>query len=66
MDTGPVVEGIFVGIDSGGTRTNVEILAVKNSGDHFSASYEEGVCLSGALAPERIPETLNRIVARLR
>lgn len=57
--------GIFVGIDSGGTLTNVSILVIDKSGASRSASYEVGESLSGALPPSHIPRVLNKIFAPL-
>jgi N-acetylglucosamine kinase-like BadF-type ATPase len=57
--------GVFVGIDSGGTRTNVEILVSDANGNRRSASYESAESLSGALAPSLIPNVLGKILAPL-
>lgn len=55
--------GVFVGVDSGGTRTNVEIRVVDADGNERSSSYESSESLSGALTPALIPQTLGRILA---
>lgn len=65
MVEGCVIPGVFVGVDSGGTRTNVEILAVMPDGVELSAAYETTDCLSGALPREEIPGVLTKIVAPL-
>lgn len=57
--------GVYVGVDSGGTRTNVEIVVEDLRGDKRSSSYEVGESLSGALAPGLIPEVLDRVFAPL-
>jgi N-acetylglucosamine kinase-like BadF-type ATPase len=57
--------GVFVGVDSGGTRTNVEILLIDERGDRRSASFEVAESLSGALAPSLIPSVLAKIFAPL-
>lgn len=57
--------GVFVGVDSGGTRTNVEIVVEDARGDKRSSSYEVGESLSGALSPSLIPQVLGRILAPL-
>jgi hypothetical protein len=46
-----VSEGVFVGVDSGGTRTNVEILLIDKDGSRRSSNYEVAASLSGALSP---------------
>ena len=45
-------QNTYVGIDSGGTRTNVTILFEGSDGSR-SAAYESGDSLSGALARRR-------------
>lgn len=57
--------GVYVGVDSGGTRTNVEIWAVDTSGDRRSVTYEVAESLSGALAPSSIPSVLSKVLAPL-
>jgi N-acetylglucosamine kinase-like BadF-type ATPase len=57
--------GAYVGIDSGGTRTNIEVLVIDNSEDRCSASDEVRESLSGSLSPELIPSVLRRIFAVL-
>lgn len=54
----------YVGIDSGGTRTNVTIL-VEGSGESRTATYESGESLSGALSPSSMPVTLRRMLSPL-
>lgn len=56
---------VFVGVDSGGTRTNVAIVAEGDDGTR-SATYESESSLSGGLAPELITKTLMEILAPLR
>jgi len=56
---------VLVGVDSGGTRTNVEVVVEDERGDKRSVSYEVGESLSGALVTSLIPETLGRILAPL-
>jgi N-acetylglucosamine kinase-like BadF-type ATPase len=59
-----MTQNTYVGIDSGGTRTNVTILAEGSDGDR-SATYESGDSLSGALSPSLMPATLRRMLAPL-
>jgi N-acetylglucosamine kinase-like BadF-type ATPase len=54
----------YVGIDSGGTRTNVAIL-VEGSDGNRSTTYESGDSLSGALSPSAMSATLRRMIAPL-
>lgn len=56
---------VFVGIDSGGTRTNVAIVVEGDDGTR-SATYESEHSLSGALAPSLVSKTLMQILAPLR
>ena len=56
---------VFVGVDSGGTRTNVEIVVEDSNGDKRSSSYEVSESLSGAVAPLIVPKMLGRIFAPL-
>ncbi|MCG5431987.1 hypothetical protein LV457_06740 [Mycobacterium sp. MYCO198283] len=58
------VGAVLVGVDSGGTRTNVEILVDSPTGT-ATAKYEAGDSLSGALDPALIPKILGRILAPL-
>jgi N-acetylglucosamine kinase-like BadF-type ATPase len=60
-----VGEGVFVGVDSGGTRTNVEILLIDTDGSRRSSNYEVAASLSGALSPSLIPSVLRKILAPL-
>jgi N-acetylglucosamine kinase-like BadF-type ATPase len=58
--------GIFVGVDSGGTRTNVHVaLCESDQAPTVTSSYEISESLSGALATNLIPITLRRILAPL-
>jgi N-acetylglucosamine kinase-like BadF-type ATPase len=58
--------GIFAGVDSGGTRTNLRILEWKGgSAPPMSESHEVFDTLSGALRADLVPETLRRILAPL-
>lgn len=50
---------IFIGVDSGGTRTNVHIVS---SDGEVNAQYEVGESLSGAVAPELYPRVLRKIL----
>lgn len=61
------VAGIFVGVDSGGTRTNVRVerYTADESRPVEQYSYESSDTLSGALPPELIPSTLRKIIAPL-
>lgn len=52
---------VLVGIDSGGTRTNVELVAANGSDTRYS--YESSYTLSGTLPPSKYPEILRRILA---
>ena len=65
MDPAELIPGIYVGVDSGGTRTNVDIERVAEDGARLSTSYEVSESLSGALPPASIPEVLQRILAPL-
>ncbi len=58
-------QSTYVGIDSGGTRTNVTIIAEDSYGEERSATYESGDSLSGALSPSLMSATLRRMVAPL-
>ncbi len=59
-------EKVLIGVDSGGTRTNIEIRVLGIDGERSqTAAYEVGDSLSGALAPNLIPSVLRRIVAPL-
>ncbi len=61
-----VTGGIFVGVDSGGTRTNVQIVIASPDRDsRTNRSYEVSESLSGALPTDLIPITLRRILAPL-
>lgn len=57
--------GVFVGVDSGGTRTNVEVVVQEGDGRKHTSTYEAGESLSGALDPELIPRVLGRVLAPL-
>jgi N-acetylglucosamine kinase-like BadF-type ATPase len=57
--------GIFIGVDSGGTRTNVEIQIINPNGEAIKNNYEVGESLSGALPPDLIHSELRKILARL-
>jgi N-acetylglucosamine kinase-like BadF-type ATPase len=59
-----MTQNTYVGIDSGGTRTNVTILFEGSDGDR-SATYESGDSLSGALSPSLMSVTLRRMMAPL-
>lgn len=57
-------QNTYVGIDSGGTRTNVAILFEGSDGGR-SATYESGDSLSGYLSPSFMSDTLQRMLAPL-
>lgn len=57
--------GIYVGVDSGGTLTNVDIVVRAADGHERRKSYQAAECLSGALEHALIPKVLGRILARL-
>lgn len=57
--------GVYVGVDSGGTRTNVEIVVEDHNGQVRRATYESGESLSGALEYALIPKVLGRVLAPL-
>jgi N-acetylglucosamine kinase-like BadF-type ATPase len=59
-----MTQNTYVGIDSGGTRTNVTILFEGSDGDR-SATYESGDSLSGYLSPSLMSATLRRMLAPL-
>jgi N-acetylglucosamine kinase-like BadF-type ATPase len=56
---------VYVGVDSGGTRTNVDVVAFGGPDGTHSTTYEVGESLSGALAPDQVPAVLRRILAPL-
>lgn len=61
-----LIPGIFVGVDSGGTRTNVQILQWEGTvSPPKVSSYEVSETLSGALQESKIPSTLRSILAPL-
>jgi N-acetylglucosamine kinase-like BadF-type ATPase len=53
---------IFIGIDSGGTRTNVLISSTADL--EISGQYEVGESLSGAVASQSYPRVLHKILTR--
>lgn len=57
--------GVFVGVDSGGTRTNVEVLVADGTGQVRHVTYEAGESLSGALEYALIPKVVGRVLAPL-
>lgn len=57
--------GVYVGVDSGGTRTNVQVCAVERSGEQRSVMYEVGDSLSGAVSVSLVPRILEKIFAPL-
>jgi N-acetylglucosamine kinase-like BadF-type ATPase len=59
-----MTQNTYVGIDSGGTRTNVTIFVEGGDGNR-SATYESGDSLSGALSPSSMSATLLRMLAPL-
>lgn len=61
----PIIPGVYIGVDSGGTRTNVAIKITYPDGKDVYDSYEVGDSLSGALPPELISKTLRKILAPL-
>jgi N-acetylglucosamine kinase-like BadF-type ATPase len=66
MAADDLIPGIFVGVDSGGTRTNVQILEWEGTiTPPQITSYEVSETLSGALQEEHIPKTLRSILAPL-
>lgn len=58
-----MTEAVLVGVDSGGTRTNVEILA--EGSNPCERSYEIGESLSGLLDPAQYGTCLRKILAPL-
>lgn len=56
---------MYVGVDSGGTRTNVAISILNEDGETLDDSYEVGESLSGALPTDLIPVALRKILAPL-
>lgn len=60
-----VKPGIYIGIDSGGTRTNVQILLIDRSGEQKGAMYEVSDSLSGAVSQKLIPTILRKVFAPL-
>lgn len=57
---------VMVGIDSGGTRTNVLVNVVNSDGGVArTSSYEVGESLSGALAPKLVSSVMHRVFAPL-
>lgn len=66
MAADDLTPAIYVGVDSGGTRTNVQLAVRAEEGSPLSASsYERTENLSGALANNLIPITLRKILAPL-
>ncbi|HYP22208.1 MAG TPA: BadF/BadG/BcrA/BcrD ATPase family protein [Actinomycetota bacterium] len=65
MAANPVARQVFVGVDSGGTRTNVTIEVSNGAGPSVGDCYEVEENLSGALKPELVPDTLRTILAPL-
>jgi N-acetylglucosamine kinase-like BadF-type ATPase len=67
MASDRMIPGIFVGVDSGGTRTNVQILQWQGAvtPPPTESSYEVTETLSGALQESQIPSTLRSILAPL-
>ena len=57
-----MTKSAFVGIDSGGTRTNVEIVV---DDGRVAKSYEVGHALSGSLPPSEYASCLRRVLAPL-
>lgn len=55
----------YVGIDSGGTRTNVQVVAAAGDGSVRATNYEVGESLSGALSNRLIGPVLSKIFAPL-
>ena len=62
MGSSSVAPAAYVGVDSGGTRTNV---AVRIVGEKRPQTYEVPACLSGALPPELLATTMRTILGRL-
>lgn len=60
-----VAPGAYVGVDSGGTRTNVAVCIVAPDGSAETRSYEVPESLGGALPVDLLPDTLWKILARL-
>lgn len=56
-----MADPIYIGIDTGGTRTNVEI--TDPSGLHARHIYESSAALSGSLTPTGYVQTFKRILA---
>lgn len=65
MAADSLAPGDYVGVDSGGTRTNVAIRIEHEEGGFELDSYEVGESLSGALPVEMIPIALRKILAPL-
>ncbi|MCF6389366.1 hypothetical protein L2K20_20530 [Mycobacterium sp. MBM] len=65
MVGGALSAAVYVGVDSGGTRTNVEIVAENADGQIRRATYESGDSLSGALEHSLIPKVLGRVLGPL-
>jgi N-acetylglucosamine kinase-like BadF-type ATPase len=66
MASDGLIPGIFVGVDSGGTRTNVQILEWEGTVEPPRvSSYEVSETLSGALQEGQIPGMLRSILAPL-
>lgn len=65
MASDPVASGAYIGVDSGGTRTNVAIRMLRPDGEVVDDAYEVGESLSGALPIELMPAALRKILAPL-
>lgn len=59
-----MTQTVYVGIDSGGTRTNVTVIVEGPDGEK-SATYESGDSLSGSISPSAMSGTLRRMLAPL-
>jgi N-acetylglucosamine kinase-like BadF-type ATPase len=55
----------YVGVDSGGTRTDVTIRMISPEGEVEAGFYEVTETLSGALPPDDVPRVLRAILAEL-
>jgi N-acetylglucosamine kinase-like BadF-type ATPase len=65
MAANGLTPGVFVGIDSGGTRTNVQVSEWTEDAAPHETSYEVSDTLSGALPDDLIPKTVRSILAPL-
>lgn len=65
MASDSIVPGVYIGVDSGGTRTNVAIRMIRPDGQAVKGTYEVSESLSGALPVKLIPAALRKVLVPL-